>query len=129
MHDADDFIEDCDIVGGQTLVEIVDKITNLLYDANRWCGGCQAIDSNRRMVRVDSPHAVAWSIEGAAGKVSNNLGVIPPSVLRFLDGVLLKYDESVETLSYFNDTVIHGVLMEFLQLAREEAVRVLEQRK
>lgn len=123
MKNTTRFVNDDSIVSGKSLVQIVEEATALLGDANRWCGGAPAIDRRRRITKVNSPTAVAWSIEGAIGKVSNDLGVIPPSVLHFLDAVLVKFPRGEwEDLGKFNDTVVYGVMIEFLLFAREEAI-------
>lgn len=105
------------LTDGQSTAEILRKAYFLLSHYPSWCQGAQALSAQRKKVRNNSPAAVAWSIEGAVGKVSNESGIVPASIIYYLDQ--LAVEKGKETVARFNDLATHEAILEFL----EEAIR------
>jgi hypothetical protein len=128
------------LTGGQTLAEILHKVIVLLDDEDNWCQGVRATDGKvikvhgeedkLHIVKANDPNAVAVSINGAIGRVSNEFGITPPFILDWLDRLVLEFvnDEdktkgvhNLHDLDWFNDTYTHEVIMNFLHEAYRRA--------
>ena len=126
MLDADSLLEDCDVLTtGQDLTTILVKARALLSDVTRWTCWAQARDIRGFQVRIEDPRACCWCIEGAIGRVSNVVGVVPPSILRFLDLLVQELQQdAVNVVSDFNDMVSHDVLLQFLDNAIKRSMEI-----
>lgn len=111
------------LMGAQDLKAILSKAYLLLSNYQVWCQGAHALNSKCQIVRINSPEAVAWSLEGAVGKVSNDYGIVPYHALKFLDALVLEITGRNETADEFNDIATHESLLEFLQEAIKRADR------
>lgn len=66
--------------------------------------------------------AVAWGLVGACAFASNDLGICPPALLRYLDHIVEEYTEGCFTQAEeFNDHIDHEGLLECLDLAIKKA--------
>lgn len=115
------------LTNGQTLHDILEKTLLFLSDDTHWCQGAQALNSNCQKVRINSPDAVAWSIEGAVGKCSNDEGIIPTFILLYLDQVVLELFGNDEGVGWFNDSHTHEYVLMFLQQALRQCKDAQEQ--
>jgi hypothetical protein len=123
MDNSASFLAQCDaLTSGRSPLQILGGVRSLLRDEGRWCQQAQARDSVGRTVRTHSPDAAAWSIEGAVARSSNNVGIVPPSMLGLLDQMVIDFlglgteagiweDRDV---SWFNDNFDHASVLEFL---------------
>jgi hypothetical protein len=122
MDDTRSFLARCDeLTNGKTLDVILLEVIALIGDYRFWCQDAQACTTDRRPVRPRDPNATFWSIEGAIGYVSNQAGVVPPFIVRYLDALVLEITGCGMGVGWFNDTYDHGTVIDFL----EEAYRRL----
>lgn len=126
--DLQTLLQQCDsLTDGQTLLEIFQRAYALIEDPARWCQGALARDGSGRSVKAASPVAAAVSIEGAIGRSSNAYGVIPPSILRYLDALVLEVigepgEPSIyndHDTGWFNDSFDHDSVLQLLYLAQQ----------
>jgi hypothetical protein len=123
VKNARSFLIDCNTtIEDKSPSDIILSALVLLGDYNNWCQGAQAVTAAGRKTRPGSPDAVAWSIEGAVGKVSNPAGIVPPTLIYLLDTLVQEDTGSDLGVGWFNDTYDHGTVIDFL----EEAYRRLE---
>lgn len=128
MDNSASFLAQCDaLTSGRSPFQILGDVRSLLHDEECWCQQAQARDLKGRTVRTHSPDAAAWSIEGAVAKYSNNVGVVPPSMLGLLDQMVIDFlgfgtevgiweDRDV---SWFNDNFDHASVLDFLDYVGE----------
>jgi len=102
---------------GQSLAEVLEKTLLLLSVYENWCQGAFALSAERKKVKINSPDAVAWSIEGAVGKSSNDLGIVPLFILKYLDLVVVRCTGKNEDVGWYNDNYTHEGVIGFLQEA------------
>jgi hypothetical protein len=68
------------------------RIVRMLLDNPLlWTQGARARDEKGHRVRPNAPTAVCWSINGAIAIASNERAITPPSLLRFLDGIVKEW--------------------------------------
>ena len=122
MTDLHGFLASCnDLTAGKALRDIFLSVIVLLGEYHNWCQGAYALTSDCRRVKNNSAEAVAWSIEGAIGKLSNPAGIVPPYIIQWLDTLALELTACDQGVGWFNDTFDHGTIIDFL----EEAYRRL----
>ena len=136
MDDTVLFTENCDaLTNGQTVAEILQRALAVLQDEDRWCREYRATDAEWNRVDIVSPAAVRFSIEGAVGRVANDVGIIPPFILRYLDEFVLYYLGLIGHLTtpstagimeerdvaWFNDSYMHEHIVAFLEQAHRRA--------
>lgn len=118
MQDSQAFIDHCNaLTSGQSLPEILQRVIQLLSDETKWCQGAFAMSADGQRVKAGSPEAVAWSIEGAVGVCSNEYGVIPPNILKYLDQLVFGLTGKDETVGWYNDRSTHENMLRFLHEA------------
>lgn len=86
----------------------------LLGHYPNWCQGAPAVSADGRRVKPGSPEAVAWGIDGAIGKLSNPIGLIPPNYIWYLDQLVLEKTGRDDGIGWFNDTFDHATIIDFL---------------
>jgi len=74
---------------GQTLPQILVKTAAVLEQG--WTSQAQARNAYGERVHPSDETAVMFSIEGAVARASNDIGFVPPPVLRILDQEVLNY--------------------------------------
>jgi hypothetical protein len=109
----------------QSLGQILNKTIAILEDPRRWTIEAQARDQHNRKVHIDDPTAVSFSIEGALALASNDIGVVPPPVLRILDQEMLDYCGferravagimEERDLGWYNDAYTHDDILTFMR--------------
>ena len=70
-------------------------------------------------VRPRDARAARWSLMGAVAYCSNELGIIAPALLRYMDGLVdhLFPDGKFGCAGDFNDYFDHGTVLWFMDLA------------
>lgn len=122
MENISEFLKHCDtLTSGQSLEQILIKVINFVSDEEKFSNYFFAADENWRPVKIIDPRAVRWSIEGAVGLASNDFGVVPPAILKFLDGVVHEYTGQEEDVGWFCQNFCHEEVMAFLQVALGKA--------
>jgi hypothetical protein len=104
MNDISGFLKQCEaLTSGQSLAEIIHKAIVLIDDPSYWCGqhrACIREHLNTQsglpyivemQCRINDPRATCVNIEGAVARACNNLGVLPPFLIRYLDEAALAY--------------------------------------
>lgn len=105
MHDASSFLTQCEtLTGGQPLAEIFDKAIRLLDEPIHWCGLHKACiwelsETPSGLIRctihmpcrINDLRATCVNVEGAVARACNNLGILPPFLIRYLDEWALAY--------------------------------------
>lgn len=116
------FIETCNsLINNQTPKQILSRAKALIFDERNWCQGAQARDLEGRKVRINDPSATSWDIEGAIGKVSNDLGVVPPLIFKFLDNLVCDFESVDEDVGWYNDRYNHFNILQFMDQAIKRA--------
>ena len=118
MSDVDAFLTVCSaLTSHKPLWVIIEKAYIFLRDQSNWCQGAQALNARCEKVRINSPSAIAWSVEGALGKFSNNLGIVPPVLLSYMDRLVEDFTGCADGIGWFNDTYTHDAVLELLHAA------------
>jgi hypothetical protein len=132
--DIQALLQHCDtLTDGQSLLQILQRATAILENHLSWCQGAKALNASKQSVRIASPGAVALSIEGAIGRVSNSAGIVPPFILKYLDALVLElvgepgepsvYNE--HDTGWFNDSFDHESILQLLYLAQQRLVEAM----
>lgn len=130
--DIQALLQHCDtLTDGQSLLEILQRATAILENPLYWCQGAKALSASMGCIGIASPNAVALSIEGAIGRVSNSAGIVPPFILKYLDAVVLElvgepgepsvYNE--HDTGWFNDSFDHESILQLLYLAQQKLLQ------
>lgn len=102
--------------------EILTETRELLSDESRWACGATALDQNCHRVRPTEEQAAAWCLVGAVAKCSNDEGICPPALLRYLDHIVVEYTDGLfDGAEKFNDVIDHDGLLKLLDLAISRA--------
>jgi hypothetical protein len=101
----------------QTPHEILKKTYDTLSNYTHWCQGADALNKYCQIVRINSPEAVAWSISGAVGKASNDLGIIPLLLLKYLNNLVVEMFSCDGGVTWYNDNHTHEQVLAFVQEA------------
>ena len=128
------YLAQCEgLTNGKSLADIIDTAIRLIDDPNHHCRGAAARDTNGKPVRAGHPSAVSFSLEGAVAFGCNDLGILPPHLMRWLDTLLIVFldlrseDDKNQLalpgimeprdIGWFNDHYDHQVVMDFLHEA------------
>ena len=128
MDNSASFLAQCDaLTGGLRPHEIIQFVREDLRLEQAWCQKALARDHGGHPVRPNDPRVEALSIEGAVARCSNKVGIVPPSMMRLLDQMVIDFlslgtevgiweDRDV---SWFNDNFDHASVLEFLDYVLE----------
>lgn len=106
------------LTGGDSYRGVLDKARRLLSSQDRWTQGSFARDRYGDAVKPKDPMACSWCLLGAVAATSNDLGISPPALLRYLEGAMnFKYGDQFSTIGEMNDYVDHASVMQFLDEA------------
>jgi len=123
MDDPASFLAQCDaLTGERSHLEILTDAFALLSADGRWCQGAHALRADGYAVRPNNGWAVAFSIEGALAHCSNQAGIVPPTLIRLMDQMVLDFLSIGTTagiwedrdVGWFNDTFDHASVVELL---------------
>jgi|SRR5688572_5578872 len=104
------------LTGGITYKGVLGGALELLSDQDRWTQKAHARDQCGNPVKPIEPSACCWCLLGAVARSSNEFGIIPPQVLRYLTEMMYYYyGTQFETLGEMNDYVSHDLILQFLQ--------------
>lgn len=103
------------LTGGMSYRQVLERARSLLSDQDRWAQGVFARDRNGVQVKPRDPNACCWCLLGAIAICSNELGISPPDLLRYLDGLMhFMFQDQFSNLGELNDYVSHELIIEFL---------------
>jgi hypothetical protein len=73
---------------GRTYKQVLVDARNLIAVRDRWTQEAHARDSEGHNVRPRDPRARCWCLLGAVAWSSNELGIIPPPLLTFIESMV-----------------------------------------
>lgn len=120
MRTPEEFLEQCNaLMSGQEPKLILRQAKALLLDEQRWARGALARDAAGRNVRPEHPTACCWSLGGAVARACNDVGILPPYFIVFIDRVVLEEFGSSDGFSVFNDYYSHESVLALLDKCLE----------
>ena len=109
------------LTSNKSVKQILIEVRDLLSDESRWAVGAPALDDRRLSVKPAGEKAKAWCLVGAIAKCSNDEGICPPALLRYLDHIVKEYTRGgCDTAEVFNDYIDHAGMMHMLNQAIEK---------
>lgn len=103
------------LTGGASYRGVLERARGLLGEHERWAQGVFARDVNGVPVKPRDPGACCWCLLGAIAACSNELGISPPALLRYLEETMhFTYKDQFATLGEMNDYVSHELILAFL---------------
>jgi len=132
------YLAQCEgLTNGKSLADIIDTAIRLIDDPNHHCRGAQARDAKGKPVKAGHPSAAELSLEGAVARACNDMGILPPHMMKWLDALLIDFLELMDEenpnqpalpgimeprdIGWFNDHYDHEVIMNFLHEAYRRA--------
>lgn len=118
------FLAQCDaLTGGRGPKDILTPALHLLLCEERWCQEAQACTAEGYVCRINDPQAAKYSIEGALAVCSNQVGVVPPSLMRLMDCMVIDFLElgteagiwEDRDVAWYNDHFDHLSIVELLE--------------
>lgn len=123
MDNTTSFLDRCELTGGREPKEILADVLQLLSEEDRWAWGCLARRTGGRPCKPSHPEVQWFSIAGALAHCSNQVGVVPPSLLRLMDQMVIDFLElgtevgiwEDRDVGWFNDTFDHKSVVDLLE--------------
>lgn len=101
---------------GSTYRQVLERAVQRLVSPERWTQLAFARDRLRQGVKPKDPSACCWCLLGAVAFESNDHGIIPPPLLRFLEDMMrYVFGTKFATLGEMNDYIDHETLIDFLR--------------
>lgn len=103
------------LTSGTSYKGVLERARRVLGEQGRWTQGVFARDGFGEPVKPKEPTACCWCLLGAVATASNDLGISPPALLRYLEEVMhFIYGDQFHTLGEMNDYVSHELITRFL---------------
>lgn len=103
------------LTNGRSYAHVLSDARRLISDPNRWAQGVFARDGYGQPVKPLEQTAHCWCLLGGVARCSNDLGITPPELLRFMQEMMhFLYGQQFETLGEMNDYLNHDSVLRFL---------------
>lgn len=100
---------------GNSYKSILERAFSILKDPERWTQGGHARAPDGELVKPKDPRACKWCLLGAVAIESNELAMIPPPLMRFLDQMVAYiYGDKFVSVGEMNDYIDHDLLIDFM---------------
>lgn len=104
------------MTNGRSYRDVILGAYQLIEDPERWLQGTFARGVDGHDVTPVDPRACRRCVLGAVACSSNELGFIPPPLMRFLDQMLVHlYKDQFASVGEMNDYVSHSLVLEYLR--------------
>lgn len=103
------------LTAGRTYAQVLLDTRNLLSEHDRWNQGTFAVTADGQSTNPTDQEACRWCLLGAMARCSSDLGIIPPQLLRFVEGMMhFVYGDQFATIGEMNDYIDHQSLINFV---------------